>query len=107
VPVRSAKASSLLGRLVETVGAEVAPALAAFYVGLDRTFYVANLHPLDLLLKDAQALLTQMRTGYRAPEQRNQQRSGVHAGFARFATSTMASCSSYAKRWRSACSGRS
>lgn len=87
VPLRSAKANSLVGRLVDTVGAEVAPVLATFYVGLDRAFYVAKLHPLDLLLNDAQALLTQMRTGYRAPDarsdgQRTQQRSGVHAGFA-------------------------
>lgn len=62
-PVRNAKVSKQLCNLVDTVGAEVAPLLAAFYVNHNKAFYVNQRHSVDFLLKDAHALYVDWHRG--------------------------------------------
>lgn len=61
-PVRNAKVNGMLASLVGRVGAEVAPAVAEFFVKHEEKLYVTRLHPVDLLLRDAEALHTQWKT---------------------------------------------
>jgi uncharacterized protein YdaU (DUF1376 family) len=61
-PARNAKANSMLAQLVDRLGAEEAPHVAAFYVGHQRAQYVAGRHPISLLLRDAEGLRTDWAT---------------------------------------------
>lgn len=56
----------MLSRLVDKLGTEEAPPVAAFYVTHNHSFYVAKRHPVNLLLQDAEGLRTQWATGVRA-----------------------------------------
>lgn len=62
-PVRNAKVNAQLGQLVQRLGAEEAPRVAAFYVGHRRADYVRATHPVDLLLRDCEGLRTQWAAG--------------------------------------------
>lgn len=62
-PVRNAKVNGQLASLVGRLGGEEAAAVAGFYVGHDRRFYVENGHSVDLLLRDAEKLRTEWATG--------------------------------------------
>ena len=62
-PVRNSKANALLCKLVERLGADEAPPVAAFYVGHQGAWYVKNGHALDYLLRDAEKLRTEWATG--------------------------------------------
>ena len=62
-PVRNKSVNSMLCKLVEKLGAEEAPAVAAFYVTHQAQFYVAKMHPVNLLLADAEKLRTEWATG--------------------------------------------
>lgn len=60
-PVRNAQTNTMFKRLVDKVG-EHAPAVAAWYVEREgTTFYVSRNHPVDILLRDAEGLVTRMR----------------------------------------------
>lgn len=61
-PVRNAKVNSLLGQLVDRIGAEDAPPVAAFYVGHCSGYYVQRGHAVDMLVKDAEKLRTEWAT---------------------------------------------
>lgn len=61
-PVRNAKVNSTLGQLVQRLGIDEAPQVAAFYVGHNRSIYVANKHSTGLLLRDAEGLRTEWAT---------------------------------------------
>jgi hypothetical protein len=61
-PVRNSKANALIKQLVERLGKE-APMVAAFYVSLNRQFYVSCSHALDALVKDCEGIRTQWATG--------------------------------------------
>lgn len=65
-PVRNAQVNSLLCKLVDKLGEEKAPAVAAFYVQHNNPFYVGKRHPVNLLLADAEGLHTQWVTGVKA-----------------------------------------
>jgi hypothetical protein len=67
-PLRDATVNGILAKFVGRVGADDAPAIAAFYVGTNAPFYVKQMHPVSLLLRDAEALRTQWTTGRAAPE---------------------------------------
>lgn len=60
-PVRNAKVNGQLARLVEQLGADEAPPVAAFYLTHPAAIY--NFHPVGLLLRDCQALRTQWMRG--------------------------------------------
>lgn len=65
-PVRNAPVSSMLCKLVDKLGADKAPGVAAFYVEHNNQFYVSKRHPVNLLLNDAEGLHTQWVTGIKA-----------------------------------------
>ena len=62
-PVRNKSVNSMFCKLVEKLGAEEAPAVAAFYVTHQGQFYVAKMHPVNLLVADAEKLRTEWATG--------------------------------------------
>lgn len=63
LPPRNMKVNSGLCQLVKDVGAEQAPIVAKFYLSHPGRFYVENLHPVNLLVRDSQKLLTEYKTG--------------------------------------------
>lgn len=65
-PVRNAGVNAILGRLVDKLGANEAPQVAAFYLTHHLPFYVTKRHPVTLLLADAEGLRTQWATGAKA-----------------------------------------
>lgn len=67
-PRRNAKVNGQLAKLVNRIGAEEAPAVAAFYVQHNRALYVSSRHCTDLLLRDAEGLRTEWATGRRVTE---------------------------------------
>lgn len=62
-PVRNAKVNGQLAQLVQRLGVDEAPGVARFYVGHQRQDYVRAMHPVDLLLRDAEGLRTAWATG--------------------------------------------
>lgn len=64
-PVLAAKENGQFASLVRTFGAEESPQLAAFFFVSGNQFHAGRGHPVDLLVKDAQQLRTQMLTGKR------------------------------------------
>ena len=62
-PKRNAKVNGQLKQVVDRLGKDEAPQVAAFYVTHNDQWYVKRLHPVDSLLKDAEALRTQWATG--------------------------------------------
>ena len=65
-PVRNAKVNGVLSRLVDRLGSEEAPLVAAFYLTHNNPWYVKQRHPTDSLLKDCEGLRTQWATGVKA-----------------------------------------
>ncbi|OQW32890.1 MAG: hypothetical protein A4E19_05935 [Nitrospira sp. SG-bin1] len=61
-PVRDARMNVDLCRLVDCLGSEEAPAVAEFYVSLEKPLYLQAGHPTTLLLRDYQVLRTQWKT---------------------------------------------
>lgn len=62
-PVRNKKANSLMKQLVERLGSDEAPLVAAFYVSHNSQFYVSRGHAVEHLVKDAEKLRTEWVTG--------------------------------------------
>ena len=63
LPRRSARINSALCRLVDEIGRDDAPAIAAFYLSHNNAFYVTRGHPVDLLANDAQKLRAEWVNG--------------------------------------------
>lgn len=76
-PVRNAGVNAMLGKLVDKLGADDAPYVAAFYLTHNDPYYVKKRHPPNLLLQDAEGLRTQWATGVKATTSE-----GRHAEFA-------------------------
>lgn len=62
-PVRNATVNGQLANLVARLGAEEAPAVAAFYVRSNNSRYVGAGHSVGMLLMDAEKLRTEWATG--------------------------------------------
>lgn len=62
-PTRNAKVNGQLAQFVARVPAAEAPEVAVYFVSLDKRWYVESMHSVDCLLKDAEALHAQFRTG--------------------------------------------
>lgn len=62
-PVWNAKAGGQLGQLIDRLGAEAAPQVAAFYVGVNDARLINDCHSLNGLLARAESLHTQWLTG--------------------------------------------
>lgn len=72
-PIRNAKVNSLIKRFCQMVPASEAASIAAHYVRHNGQYYVAKLHPVDLLLLDAAKLRTEWATGVRMTATRARQ----------------------------------
>lgn len=62
-PVRNLSVNAKLAAFVSRLGADEAPHVAAYYVGVSNSFYVARLHDVGTLLANCEALRTQWATG--------------------------------------------
>ncbi len=63
-PIRNAKVNSQLKQFVARVGQDAAPLVASFYVQHSDQFYVRKMHPVGLLLADAEKLHAEWKTGH-------------------------------------------
>lgn len=72
-PVSNQKTSAQLAQLVDRVGAELAPKVAAFYLQMNQQFYVTKVHPVSLLLADCEAIATQCTTGHQVTHAQSRQ----------------------------------
>ena len=71
-PVRNATVNTQIKRLAERLGDE-APDVVAFYVRLNKVFYVSSLHPIGVCLRDAESIRTQWATGKTMTQRQAQQ----------------------------------
>lgn len=62
-PVRNATTNSLCARLVDRLGADIAPDVAGYYVGLNTSWYIQKGHSLQQLLADAEKIAMEWKTG--------------------------------------------
>jgi len=67
-PPRNPKVNTIMVRLVQYVGEEDARALAKFYPTTTHALYVQAKHPVELLLRDYQKLLVELKTGARTTQ---------------------------------------
>jgi hypothetical protein len=65
-PVANRTINGQLAQFVDRIPAEEAPLVAAYFVNHDGNLYVAAMHPVNLLLRDAEKLRTEWATGRRA-----------------------------------------
>lgn len=72
-PVWNQKAGANMSQLVDRVGVERAPAVAAYYLKLNSQFYTARMHPVGLLLQDCESIATQLATGQQVTQARARQ----------------------------------
>ncbi|MBR9923678.1 MAG: helix-turn-helix domain-containing protein [Gammaproteobacteria bacterium] len=72
-PVWNQKAGANMSQLVDRVGVERAPAVAAYYLKLNSQFYTARMHPVGLLLQDCESIATQLATGQQVTQTRARQ----------------------------------
>lgn len=72
-PTRNQKVSSLIKSFVQRIGYTESPCVAEFYIGHNERFYVQKLHPVEMLLKDAEGLRTQWATGRKMTQATAQQ----------------------------------
>lgn len=73
-PVRNRSVDAMLGKLVGKLGEEKAPLVAAFYVTHQSSWYAEKMHPVNLLLQDAEKLHTEWATGKQALSRFDQQK---------------------------------
>lgn len=64
-PVRNKTVNGLLAKFIERVPLAEAPAIAAFYLTHNNSYYTAAMHPVNLMLRDAEKLRTEWATGTR------------------------------------------
>jgi hypothetical protein len=62
-PTRNARVNGQIAQFLHRVPMEDAPAIAAFFVSHSSAFYVGQLHPVGLLLKDAEKLRAEWMRG--------------------------------------------
>lgn len=72
-PVWNQKTAAQLSQLVDRVGKDLAPKVAAYYLHLNQQFYVGKVHPVSLLLADCESIATQLRTGQQVTSSRARQ----------------------------------
>jgi len=62
-PVRNAKVNGQVAQLVQRLGADEAPSVAAFYVTINDSFFLRSSHEFGLLVARAEGIRTQWVTG--------------------------------------------
>lgn len=83
-PVRNAAVNGQLAQVVARLGAE-AEFVAEFYLGHKNRYYVEKMHPVGLLLSDAEKLRTEWATGRQVTATQAQQADKTQANFNAFA----------------------
>lgn len=78
-PIWNAKVAGQLSQLVDRVGADMAPAVAAYYLSTNSQFYVTKGHSVDAMLRDCETLAMQMQTGNQMTATRARQMDGTQA----------------------------
>jgi uncharacterized protein YdaU (DUF1376 family) len=61
-PVRNSRSNALMAQLVDRIGGEEAPLVAAFFVRSSKAAYVSRRHPVAMLVADAEGLRTEWAT---------------------------------------------
>lgn len=61
-PLRNAQINGIIARFVKSVPMDEAPLIARFYININSQFYVQKMHPVKLLLNDADSIRTQWAT---------------------------------------------
>lgn len=84
-PIRNAMVNGQLAQLVGRLGADEAPAVAEFYLTHKNRFYVEKMHPVGLLLSDAEKLRTEWATGRQVTATQANQADKTQANFNAFA----------------------
>lgn len=62
-PIRNASVNAKLAQFVNRIGTEESPLVAEFYLTHNDAFYVKSMHPVGLMLRDAEKLRTEWATG--------------------------------------------
>lgn len=78
-PIWNARNAGQLSQLVDRVGADLAPGVAAYYLTMNNQFYVAKWHPIGLLIQDCESIATSMQTGQQMTATRARQMDGTQA----------------------------
>jgi hypothetical protein len=84
--VRNATVNGQLANLVNRLGADEAPAVAAFYVRSNNGRYVAAGHSVGMLLMDAEKLRTEWATGRQGTATQAQQADRTQTNLNAFST---------------------
>lgn len=63
-PLRNSTTNSQIKHFVRRIGEDEAAEVARFYVGYNETFYLKCMHPVGLMLKDAETLHARWRSGH-------------------------------------------
>lgn len=82
-PTRNARVNAQIAQFVGRVPAEEAPQIAAFYVRHPAAYYVAQMHSVGLLLRDAEKLRAEWRRGQTVTmtEARQREQTSSNAAF--------------------------
>lgn len=78
-PIWNAKVAGQIAQLVDRVGADMAPGVAAYYLSMNSQFYVNKGHPVGALLNDCETIAMQMQTGSQMTATRARQMDGTQA----------------------------
>ncbi|WP_223119689.1 helix-turn-helix domain-containing protein [Salinicola corii] len=76
-PIWNQRIAGQLSQLVDRVGQDLAPGVAAYFLRCNNEFYVRKGHPVGLMLQDCETLATQMRTGSQMTATRARQIDGT------------------------------
>lgn len=78
-PIWNARTAAQLSQLVDRVGKELAPGVAAHFVRMNNQYYVTKSHPVGLMLQDCESIATSMQTGNQMTATRARQMDGTQA----------------------------
>lgn len=84
-PVRNAKVNGQLAQLIQRLGADEAPLVAAWFVAHNNRYYVQKMHAVDCLLADCEKLRTEWATNTRVTETQARQADKTQTNFEAFA----------------------
>lgn len=78
-PIWNAKVAGQMGQLVDRLGADMAPKVAAYYLHIGSDYYIRRYHSVGTLLTDCEGIATQMATGTQMTSTKARQMDGAQA----------------------------
>ncbi|MCG7598380.1 hypothetical protein MHM84_01110 [Halomonas sp. McH1-25] len=78
-PIWNQRVAGQLSQLVDRVGKDLAPGVAAYFLSMNNQFYIAKGHQVGQMLQDCETIATQMRTGQQMTATRARQMDGTQA----------------------------